>query len=312
MLPGQAGIAVFSPPLDAKGNSLRGIEVFEELSTRFSLHFMEVLFHNNTFGHALEPPPADGDRPMTYCLAIRLDAGFVVGSDSRTNAGVDYVTSYSKMHSFQPAPDRVFTILSAGNLATTQQVLFHVQRDLDDPGSTRNLRTVSYLFEAAEYLGEVSARVQELHRTTMAASGVNVETTLILAGQVGTEVPEIFLIYPQGNFITASDATPYLQIGETKYGKPVLDRLVHAEQSLTLAARVALLSLDGTARSNLSVAAAVRDRHLRPRLARAARALRARRRLGRGAPRPVGHEPGHRHRPRAARVLPPRLTAAVP
>jgi len=80
---------------------------------------------------------------MTYCLAIRLDAGFVVGSESRTNAGVDHVTSYSKMHSFQPASDRVFTILSAGNLATTQQVLFHVQRDLDDPGSTRNLRTVS-------------------------------------------------------------------------------------------------------------------------------------------------------------------------
>jgi len=97
--------------------------------------------------------------------------------------------------------------------------------------------------------------VQDLHRKTRSASGVNAETTLILAGQVGTEAPEIFLIYPQGNFITASDATPYLQIGETKYGKPVLDRLVHAEQSLTLAARVALLSLDGTARSNLSVAA---------------------------------------------------------
>jgi len=191
---------------------------------------------------------------MTYCLAIRLDAGFVVGSDSRTNAGVDYVTSYSKMHSFQPAPDRVFTILSAGSLATTQQVLFHVQRDLDDPGSTRNLRTVSYLFEAAEYLGETSARVQDLHRDNLSHSGVRGETTLILAGQVGSDPPEIFLIYPQGNFITASDATPYLQIGETKYGKPVLDRLVHAAQPLSLAARVALLSLDSSARSNLSVA----------------------------------------------------------
>lgn len=190
---------------------------------------------------------------MTYCLAIRLDQGLVFGSDSRTNAGVDYVTTYRKMHIFQPAPDRLFVVLSAGSLATTQEITYHVQRDLDFPADGVNLSNVRYLFEAAEYLGQVSQNVQQRHAPALQASGVSGETSLILGGQIQGQPPEIMLIYPQGNYITASDQTPYLQIGESKYGKPVLDRFLSPDLSLEVGGRVALTSLEGTARSNVTV-----------------------------------------------------------
>ena len=192
---------------------------------------------------------------MTYCLAIRLDQGLVFGTDSRTNAGVDYVTAYQKMHVFQPAADRIFIVLSAGNLATTQEVLFHIQRDLDYPDTGANLGNVRYLFEAAEYLGAVSQSVQQRHAPALRASGVSGETSLILGGQIQGQPPDIMLIYPQGNYITASEQRPFLQIGESKYGKPVLDRLLNPGLSLATGGRVALISLDGTARSNVTVGA---------------------------------------------------------
>jgi putative proteasome-type protease len=190
---------------------------------------------------------------MTYCLAACLDQGLVFGSDSRTNAGVDYVTTYSKMHVFQPAPDRLFVILSAGSLATTQEIVYHIQRDLDHAANTASLSNVRYLFEAAEYLGQVSQNVQLSHGPALQASGFSGEASLILGGQIQGHDPQIILIYPQGNYITASDETPYLQIGESKYGKPVLDRFLRREISLEVGARIALTSLDGTARSNVTV-----------------------------------------------------------
>ena len=105
---------------------------------------------------------------MTYCVGLSLDDGLVFASDSRTNAGVDYVTSYSKMHAFTPSPDRLFVILSAGNLATTQEVINHIQRDLDYPSGGPNLATVRYLFEAAEYVGAISLAVQKEHSPALA------------------------------------------------------------------------------------------------------------------------------------------------
>ncbi len=190
---------------------------------------------------------------MTYCLAIRLEQGLVFASDSRTNAGVDYVTTYRKMHVLQPAADRLFVVLSAGNLATTQEISYHVERDLAQFTNTINPANVSYLFEAAEYLGRVSQAVQQRHAPALNASGVSGETSLILGGQIQGQAPEIFLIYPQGNYITASDETPYLQIGETKYGKPILDEALHLGLSLEAAARIALVSLENTTRSNVTV-----------------------------------------------------------
>lgn len=192
---------------------------------------------------------------MTYCLGLSLDDGLVFASDSRTNAGVDYVTTYSKMHVFTPAPDRLFVILSAGNLATTQEVINHIQRDIDYPTGEVNLATARYLFEAAEYVGKISLEVQKEHSAALTSSGVSGETTLIIGGQIAGQPHGLMLIYPQGNYITASPETPYLQIGESKYGKPALDRIVQPSLSLEEGARLCLVSLDATARSNITVGA---------------------------------------------------------
>jgi putative proteasome-type protease len=190
---------------------------------------------------------------MTYCLGLSLNEGLVFASDSRTNAGVDYVTTYSKMHVFTPAADRLFVILSAGNLATTQEVINHIQRDLDYPSGGPNLANVRYLFEAAEYIGQISLEVQREHGAALSSTGVSGETTLILGGQIAGQPHGMILIYPQGNYITASPETPYLQIGESKYGKPALDRIVRPTLALEEGARLALVSLDGTTRSNITV-----------------------------------------------------------
>ncbi len=174
-------------------------------------------------------------------------------SDSRTNAGVDYVTSYSKMHVFEPAPDRVFVILSAGNLATTQEIVNIIQRDIDYPTGGENLLTARYLFEAADYVGRVSQMVQQQHSIALQQAGVSGEVTLILGGQIKGQPHGLMLIYPQGNHIEASRSTPYLQIGETKYGKPVLDRVLNYTLPLHDAARLALVSLSSTTMSNITV-----------------------------------------------------------
>jgi len=190
---------------------------------------------------------------MTYCLGLALAQGLVFASDSRTNAGVDYVTTFSKMHVFKPAADRVFVILSAGNLGTTQEVMNHIQRDLDYPSDAPNLATVRYLFEAAEYVGQISLNVQREHGKALSQSGVSGETTLIIGGQIQNQPHGLTLIYPQGNYITASPETPFLQIGESKYGKPAMDRIVRPQMSLEDGARLALVSLDATTRSNITV-----------------------------------------------------------
>lgn len=190
---------------------------------------------------------------MTYCVGFSLDDGLVFASDSRTNAGVDYVTTYSKMHVFAPAPDRLFVILSAGNLATTQEVINHIQRDIDYPPTTPNLTNVKYLFEAAEYVGRISQQVQQEHAQAFSKSGVSGATTLLIGGQILGQPHGLIMIYPQGNYISSSPQTPYLQIGESKYGKPALDRISHPGLSLSEGARLALVSLDATTRSNITV-----------------------------------------------------------
>lgn len=190
---------------------------------------------------------------MTYCVGLSLDEGLVFASDSRTNAGVDYVTTYSKMHLFTPAPDRLFVILSAGNLATTQEVINHIQRDIDYPTGAPNLSNVKYLFEAAEYVGKISQQVQQEHSHAFTQSGVSGETTLLIGGQIAGQPHGLIMIYPQGNYISSSPQTPYLQIGESKYGKPALDRISHPGLSLSEGARLTLVSLDATTRSNITV-----------------------------------------------------------
>lgn len=190
---------------------------------------------------------------MTYCHAIKVKDGLVFASDSRTNAGVDHVNTYSKMHTFLVAGERLFVLLSAGNLATTQAVVNAIRRDLLAGDGRENLNSVKYLFDAADYVGKLSTDIQREYRARAFGHDFNPEASFILGGQISGQEPELFLIYPQGNYIATSDTTPYLQIGETKYGKPILDRVIEVDTSLEDAARCALVSLDSTVRSNVSV-----------------------------------------------------------
>ncbi|MDP2013077.1 MAG: hypothetical protein Q8L05_02515, partial [Actinomycetota bacterium] len=151
---------------------------------------------------------------MTYCIAVRLDDGLVFVSDTRTNAGVDNVGTYRKLHVFTPTPDRLFVLQSAGNLATTQEVLDRIRRDLVDPEATVNLATVDHLFEAALYVGALGQEVTKAHAEAFKTDR-GATATFIVGGQVGTEAPDILLVYPEGNYIRASDERPFLQIGET-------------------------------------------------------------------------------------------------
>lgn len=187
---------------------------------------------------------------MTYCLALRLDEGLVLLSDTRTNAGVDNVGTYRKMHVLHPGDDRVFVIQSAGSLATTHEVLDRIDADLAAPGDHESLATVSSLAEAAIYLGRLSREITQRHAATLGASAT---ATFILGGQVAGHRPDLLLVYPEGNYIHASDDRPFLQIGESKYGKFMLELAVEAHVELEAAAKIALTSMLMTARANLSV-----------------------------------------------------------
>jgi putative proteasome-type protease len=187
---------------------------------------------------------------MTYCVAIKVDAGVVFCSDSRTNAGVDQVSTYGKMYHFDIDNSRQLVITSAGNLATTQAVIARLRKDIKD-GVIPSLATAETLDDAADYVGEVSVAIQEKHANSN--SSVSFEASFLFGGQIGQETPGINLIYPQGNHITTSEHTPYLQIGESKYGKPILDRILKPETGLDTAALCALVSMDSTMRSNLTV-----------------------------------------------------------
>ncbi|MCC5793454.1 MAG: peptidase [Chromatiales bacterium] len=188
---------------------------------------------------------------MTYCLAITVGKGLIFCSDSRTNAGVDQVSTYSKMYRFLGDGERMVTILSAGNLATTQAVMRQVRRDLES-GAERSLKSVDSLADAAEYVGGISVEQQRKHREATAGSFAP-DASFILGGQVSGREPQIFQVYPEGNHIRATPETPYLQIGEIKYGKPILDRIIAADTPLEVAARCALVSMDSSMRSNITV-----------------------------------------------------------
>jgi len=190
---------------------------------------------------------------MTYCVAIKVNDGLVFAADTRTSASVDDIRTYNKVHPFEFPGDRIFILMSAGNLATTQAILAQLQRDLDSGPQVMNLRNVRHMYDAAEYLGVLSVRSQKHVQAEGATPVVDFRATLILGGQIQNEAPAVYLVYPEGNCIACSPETPYLQIGELKYGKPILDRVIRGETSLEDAARCALVSLDSTMRSNISV-----------------------------------------------------------
>ncbi len=187
---------------------------------------------------------------MTYCLAIRVNIGLIFCSDSRTHAGIDDVRTYSKMHRFGWSDERHFCLLSAGNLATTQGVLHRLRRDVQQ-GHRISLCTVPSLDLAADYLGSISAEIQQTQADRYPDSA-DFSASFILGGQVGSSPPGLRLVYPQGNAIHESLEHPFLQVGEVQYGKALLD-LVTPEWSLETAARCALVSMDSALQGNLSV-----------------------------------------------------------
>jgi putative proteasome-type protease len=189
---------------------------------------------------------------MTYCLAIAVEEGLVFASDSRTNAGVDHVASYGKMHSFGIDGDRQLVILTSGNLATSQGVIAQAKQDIKNNAPT-SLFSVDGVGDAAEYLGTLVRAQQQKHAEAVMQAGFSPDATFIIGGQIGQRSPKIYMVYPQGNYITSSSGTPFLQIGESKYGKAILDRVIRPDTGLDEAARCALVSIDSTMRSNASV-----------------------------------------------------------
>ncbi len=189
---------------------------------------------------------------MTYCLAIAVNQGVVFASDSRTNAGVDQVSHYGKMFTFGRDGERQLVVLTAGNLATTQSVIDRLKRDIRHNAKT-NFLSVESMPEAADYLGDLAHDSQVKHLEAVTQAGFSAEVSFILGGQIRGGEHGIYLVYPQGNYITSSEQTPYLQLGEFKYGRPILDRIVTRDTGLDEAARCALVSIDSTMRSNASV-----------------------------------------------------------
>lgn len=187
---------------------------------------------------------------MTYCLGIVTDDGLVMASDSRTNAGFDQVNVCRKMHRFIQPGERAFVILCSGSLSISQSVITLLRCDFDAGAGLAQARN---LYEAARTVGDMVRRVSDIDRAALERDDFNFNVHLLLGGQVRGEPPGLYLIYPQGNPLRATEDSPYLQLGECKYGRPILDRGVDSRTSLEIAAKYALLSFDATMRSNVTV-----------------------------------------------------------
>lgn len=188
---------------------------------------------------------------MTYCVAARLDAGLVFLSDSRTNAGVDQISVFRKMTVFERPGERVMVMMTSGNLAVSQAVLHALARQHEEGGDT--IWTATDMFEATRCVGAAVREVYQREAPALHEQGVDFNVSIIFGGQIGAERCRLFQVYAAGNFIEAGQECPYFQIGEAKYGKPILDRVLRPDTSLDEAAKCALISMDSTLRSNISV-----------------------------------------------------------
>ncbi|MDB6063483.1 MAG: hypothetical protein JWM78_3586 [Verrucomicrobiaceae bacterium] len=189
---------------------------------------------------------------MTYCVAMRLREGLVFSADTRTNAGVDHLATFRKMHVFERRGERSIVLLTSGNLATSQCVISHLCERIQHEDQM-NLYTVGSMFGAAQLIGDTINEVIARSELGQQTGGVDFGLNVLLGGQIAGERPRLFHIYPQGNFIEATEDTSYFQIGEVKYGKPILDRIINYETTINQASKCTLISFDSTIRSNLSV-----------------------------------------------------------
>jgi len=187
---------------------------------------------------------------VTYCLGIVTDDGLVMASDSRSNAGFDQVNTCRKMYRFVQEGERIFVILTSGSLSISQSIMSLLRLDFD---AGHGLAQARSLYHAARIVGECVRRVSEIDRASLERDSFTFNVNLLLGGQVRGEDPGLYLIYPQGNPLQATEDSPYLQLGECKYGRPILDRGIDTDTSLEVAAKYALLSFDATMRSNVTV-----------------------------------------------------------
>lgn len=188
---------------------------------------------------------------MTYCVAMNLAEGLVMASDTRTNAGVDHIATFCKMTIMEKAGEEVICLMSAGNLATTQSTISLLRRQLQQEQD--NLLSQSSMYDVACLVGSTLRDVIERDSKVPMQGSIDFGSSFLLGGQLKGEPPRLFNIYPQGNFIEATEETPYFQIGESKYGKPIIDRVINYNTSLDEAAKCVLISFDSTIRSNISV-----------------------------------------------------------
>lgn len=189
---------------------------------------------------------------MTYCVAVQSESGLVFLSDSRTNAGMDQISTFRKMHTFEVPGERVMVLLTAGNLAVSQSVASGLRVQMENPGE-KSLASAPNMFSAAKMVGDAVRKVYERDAESLKAFNIEFNANMIFGGQVNGEAPRLFNIYSAGNFIEATEETPFFQIGESKYGKPILDRVIGGGLSLDEVAKCCLISMDSTIKSNLSV-----------------------------------------------------------
>jgi putative proteasome-type protease len=194
---------------------------------------------------------------MTYCVGLLLEEGMVMLADTRTNAGLDNISTFAKLHVFHNPGERMIAVMTAGNLAVSQSVLNLVQEGLPDPEAEKacreTIRSVPSMFHAAALVGEAVRHVHKVHGEAMRKQDVRFDVSVLVGGQIGNEPLRLFHVYAAGNFIEATRDTPFLQVGEHKYGKPILDRAVRPDMPLADAVKLVLISMDSTLRSNLSV-----------------------------------------------------------
>jgi len=189
---------------------------------------------------------------MTYCVATMIDAGIVFASDSRTNAGVDNISTFRKMKIFERRGDRALIVVNSGNLAVTQAAINYLEQSIRR-NVEPNLMSVTSMYDVAELIGAALRHVRDRDGPFLMQSNVDASANFIVGGQIVGEEQRLFMVYSEGNFIEATAETPYFQIGETKYGKPIIDRVISAGTSMDDAIKCVLVSFDSTMRSNLSV-----------------------------------------------------------
>jgi len=190
---------------------------------------------------------------MTYCVGVLLDGGMVFASDSRTNAGVDHVSSFRKMTVYERPADRVIVILSSGNLSVTQNALTLLEQQSKRGEGAPNIWSAPSLFDVATMLGDCLREVKRRDAPYLTQNNIDASANFVVGGQLKGEHQRLFMLYQEGNFIEATPETPFFQVGETKYGKPIIDRVVKRSTSVIDATKCVLISFDSTMRSNVSV-----------------------------------------------------------